>query len=139
MKLSDFKDEKAIEIVAALLTPIGKIASNPQIAKAKNGNVAELASAMLKHGKREVMDMLAILSDVDPKKYHCTAATVLHDVIEMISDEEFMKLFGLQRQNPASSGSASENTEAPAQPVRSSNTSVQNRNRRRKKKHTRST
>ena len=30
MRLSEFKDEKAIEVVAALLEPIGKIAKNPK-------------------------------------------------------------------------------------------------------------
>lgn len=98
MRLSDFRDEKAIEVVADLLIPIGKIASNPEVLKAKDGNVAELASAMLRNSKREVMDMLAILNDVPKAEYHCTAASVMKDVLEMFGDPEFMELFGLQRQ-----------------------------------------
>lgn len=96
MKLSDFKDEKAIEVVANLLVPIQKIVSNPETAKAKGKSMLEFASAMLLNNKRETMDMLAILADVDPAEYHCTAASVLFDTMNMLSDDELMRLFGLQ-------------------------------------------
>lgn len=115
MKLSDFKDEKAVETVAKLLIPISRIAANRENAAAKGKNLLEFASAMLQNNRREVMDMLAILNDKEPEAYHCTAATVLVDVFTMISDPEMLALFGLQRQTPASSGSALETTEAPAQ------------------------
>lgn len=111
MRLSNFRDERAIEVVADLLIPIQKIASNPEIAKAKDGKVIELAAAMLKNSKREVMDMLAILNDVPPSEYHCTAATVMRDVLDMFSDPDLRELFGLQSQTTALSGSALENTE----------------------------
>lgn len=112
MRLSDFKDERAIEVVADLLEPIEKIARNPETAKAKGGSMLSFARAMLKNNKRETMDMLAILSGVDPKDYHCTAASVMVDTLDMLNDPDLMQLFGLQRQTAASSGSASESTEA---------------------------
>ena len=99
----------------------------------------EFASAMLQNSPKDVMDMLAILHEKDPKDYHCSAATVLMDVFNMISDPELLALFGLQRQTTASSGSASENIEAPAVQAHSSATPAQNRSRRRKKKRSRST
>jgi hypothetical protein len=115
MKLSEFKDEKAVEVVAKLLIPIGNIASNKANQKAKDsgGTLIAFVSAMLKNNQRDVMDMLAILDDKDPAEYHCSAATVIRDVFRMVSDPELLELFGLQRQIPASSGSASEITEAP--------------------------
>lgn len=112
MKLSDFKDEKAVEVVADLLVPISKIVSNKEVADAKGKPVIEFAAAMLRNSKREVMDMLAILSDVDPAEYHCTAATIMVDLMNVLGDPELMQLFGLQRQTPGSSGSVSESTEA---------------------------
>lgn len=114
MRLSDFKDEKGIEIVAKLLVPIGNIATNKANAKAKNENMFVFASALLQNNKRDVMDMLAILSDKDPTEYHCTAATAMSDIVEMLSDPDLLALFGLQRQTQASSGSASGSTEATA-------------------------
>lgn len=113
MRLSDFKDEKGIEVVAKLLIPITKISMNEENAKASKGNLMEFASSILQNNSRDVKEMLAILDDKDPAEYHCTAATVLRDVFSMISDPEILALFGLQRQTEASSGSASENTEAP--------------------------
>lgn len=145
MRLSEFKDEKGVEVVARLLVPISKIGSNPQNAAAKKaatengGTMLDFASAMLQNSPRDVMDMLAILDGKDPENYSCSAASVLMDIFNMISDPELMALFGLQRQTPASSGSASETTEAPAQPAHSSATPAPNRNRRRKKKRSRST
>lgn len=112
MKLSDFKDEKAIEVVANLLVPIGKIVSNKENAEAKGKSVLDFAATMLRNNKREVMDMLAILSDVDPAEYHCTAASVMIDVLNMFNDPELMQLFGLQSKTVASSGSVSESTTA---------------------------
>lgn len=111
MKLSEFKDEKAIEVIADLMAPIGRIAANPENAKAKNKTVGEFAAAILKNNVKDVMTMFAVLSDEDPTEYHCTAATVILDVMNMLSDPALMQLFGVQSKTPALSGSASENTE----------------------------
>lgn len=108
MKLSEFKDEKAIEVVARLLVPIGNIVKNRDNANARGGTQLEFASAILANNPSDVKDMLAILNDVDPSEYHCNAATVIFDVMNMLADEQLLKLFGLQRQTQTSSTSASE-------------------------------
>lgn len=113
MRLSEFKDEKAIEVVAKLMLPITRIAKNEKNKEARYNNNLEFASALLQNNAKDVMELLAILSDTDPEEYHCNAATVLTDVLEMVTDPELMSLFGLRSTTPASSGSASENTEAP--------------------------
>lgn len=136
MRLSEFKDEKGVEVVAKLLVPIGNIAADKEMANIQKDSVhmGDFASLLLQKHPQDVMAMLAVLNDQDPEDYHCTAATVLVDVFNMISDPELMMLFGLQRQTAASSGSASENTEAPAPSPHSSATPAQSRNRHRKKK-----
>lgn len=108
MKLSEFKDEKAIEVVARLLVPIGNIVKNRDNANARGGSNLEFASAILANNPSDVKDMLAILNDVDPSEYHCNAATVIFDVMNMLADEQLLQLFGLQRQTQTSSTSASE-------------------------------
>lgn len=115
MRLSEFKDEKAIEVVADLLIPVSNIAKNSTVADAKNKGVFEFAAAMLKCNAKDVKDMLAILDGKDPAEYHCSAASVMGDLLNMLSDPELMQLFGLRSKTPASSGSASETTEAPEQ------------------------
>ena len=108
MKLSEFKDEKAVEVVAKLLVPIGNIVKNRDNAKSRGGTQLDFASAILANNPADVKNMLAILNDVDPAEYHCTAATVIFDVMNMLADEELLQLFGLQRQTQTSSTSASE-------------------------------
>lgn len=113
MRLSEFKDEKAIKVVADLMVPLGDIATDPEC-RPKNGeNRLAFATKLLSNHSKEVMNILAILDDKDPKSYHCTAASVLKDVMEMITDPELMELFGFQSKTSGSSGSASETTEAP--------------------------
>lgn len=108
MKLSEFKDEKAVEVVAKLLVPIGNIVANKTNAAARGGTQLEFASAILANNPSDVKNMLAILNDTDPKDYHCTAATVIFDVVNMLADDDLLQLFGLQRQTQTSSTSASE-------------------------------
>lgn len=109
MKLSDFKDEKAIEVVANLLTPITSIAKNKDNRDAKEKSVYAFAQSVLLNNAKDVMAIFAILNDEDPESYHCTAATVLADTIELFTDPDMLSLFGLQSQTSTSSGSASMN------------------------------
>lgn len=109
-KLSEFKDEKGILVTADLFVPISKIAQNIQNLP-ESKNKIDFAHAILKNNPTEIKNMLAILSDVEPEDYHCTAATVLVDVMAMLTDEDVLSLFGLQSETPPSSGSVSESTE----------------------------
>lgn len=112
MRLSYFEDEKAIQVVAKLLVPIGNIVKNRENVEAKGKSVIEFASAILQNSASDVMTMFAILNDVPTEEYHCNAATVLQDVLSMLNDPALLQLFGLQRQTAASSPSASTTGEA---------------------------
>lgn len=113
MRLSAFKDEKAIEVVAALLEPLGKITQNEEIQELhkKGMKSYEFAATALKTNASEIKKIFAILNDKDPEDYHCDAVSILRDTITLISDADLMELFGFQRQTPPSSGSVSETTE----------------------------
>lgn len=145
MRLSEFRDEQGVEVVAKLLVPIAKIVSNEKNAKAQKeanegkGSMLDFVSALLQNSPRDVMDMLAILDGKDPNEYHCSAATVLVDALHMVSDPELLMLFGLQRQTLASPGSALETTGAQETPVSSSDTPAPVSKKRRKKKRTKHT
>ena len=112
MRLSDFKDEKAFEVVADLLDPISKITANPVYTENKPKKALDGARMILKTNPKEIKEVFAILNDKDPKDYHCTAATLLYDIVELFSDRDLLQLFGWQMQTPASSTSASGSTEA---------------------------
>lgn len=141
-RLSDFQDEAGIILVSRLMLPIGRIAQNRAVLQARTAakaegrdmSVLELASVMLSSGARDIMEMLALLNEEDPAEYHCSAATVLADVMKMFSDPDLQALFGLQSSIPASSGSASESTEGQKTPDASSPTAGQKPGGTRKKK-----
>lgn len=115
MRLSDFKDEKAIEVVADLIDPISVIAQEVKKVKKDGMSVAQLVAIALKNCKKEAIQMFAILNDIPVEEYHCTGATILSDMIQMFSDPQLMQLFGLQSKIQTSSGSVSENTEVAEQ------------------------
>lgn len=109
-KLADFKDEKGLEVAAALMEPLGKIAANGKNIKMDGKTTFEVASMLLKHSPNEVKSMLAILSDEDPDNFHYTAGTVFAGLVTMLSDPDIVSLFGLRGESRTSSSSASEIT-----------------------------
>lgn len=129
-RLSEFEDLDAIRLVSQLMLPIGRIVQNDDVKAARQAakdagrdlSMAELAGIMLEYGAQDILTMLALLNETDPAEYHCNAVTVLSDVLTMFGDPDMQALFGLQRQTPASSGSASESTEAQTTPDVSSGT-----------------
>jgi hypothetical protein len=52
------------------------------------------------------------LNRQDVEDYHPTAATLFADILSMLSDKELLRLFGVQGQTQAVSGSAMESTTA---------------------------
>lgn len=114
-KLSEFEGDAAIELVANLLPYIEEIAQNPENSNAKGKSMAFFAATILRNNKESVKAILAALNETPVDEYKITAASIFVDTFTMLNDEALLGLFGLQRQTPASSGSASANTEAPEQ------------------------
>ena len=113
-KLSDFKNDDALEVVAGLIPYITEIVQNPANKEARSGGTMDFVSALLRNNKHAVKGILAVLNETPLEEYTCTAASVLADALTMLNDPDLLVLFGVQRQTPASAGSASESTEAPA-------------------------
>jgi hypothetical protein len=114
MKLSDFKDDEAFEVVGKLFVPISQIATTlREMAKEKScSTMAEYAQGMLQQCPQEMKEIFAILNRQDVEDYHPTAATLFADILSMLSDKELLRLFGVQGQTQAVSGSAMESTTA---------------------------
>lgn len=113
-KLSDFKDEKAIVVVAQLLEPIMTIVTNPENGKFKDEqNGFKMFSGFLANSPKSMMHIFAILSEQDVETYHCDGVEVTKNLMTLVSDSRLIELFTSQGQtgDATSSGSASENTE----------------------------
>lgn len=115
MKLSEIKGEKAIEVFADLLEPVGKILSDEEIRKdIQNKETKSLIiKKMLKKYSKEVIEMLAILDDVPVEKYEVNFLTLPMKLMELFNDEMITQLFTYQGQSETltDSGSVMGNTE----------------------------
>ena len=119
MKLSDWKGEEAIELLADLLDPISEIFTDKEWnAKRKTGATKmELIKLALKGHKKAVLRIMALLNGEDPETYEPNIVQLPITIMQLLNDEDLLKLFQSQGQMmpEESSGSAMENTEANVQ------------------------
>lgn len=116
MKLSEYRDGEALDLLADLIEPVSSILADKDISKLqKNGaSVARIASAAIKGHKDEVLRIMAALDGVPFEEYHCNLLTLPKRLIEILNDKDLLDFFNSQgqTQEPNSSGSASVNTKA---------------------------
>ncbi len=116
MKLSEYKDGEALELLADLIEPVSSILADKDIsALQKDGaSVAKIASAAIKGHKEEVLRIMAALDGVPFEDYHCNILTLPKRLIEILNDKDLQDFFSSQGQTEeqTSSGSASANTKA---------------------------
>ena len=113
-KLSEFKDEKAIAVVADLLPVLMDMLTNPENKKLKDvKNPFEMFSGFFKNSAEHMIKIFAILSEEDVKTYHCDGVEAMQNIMAMAMDDKLLTLFTSQSQmgDATSSGSASQNTE----------------------------
>lgn len=120
MKLSEYKGEKALDLLADLIEPAAAIMADKEITNAVRANLPKIkiVKAAIKNHKAEVIEILAILDGEDPKKYaeKVTLFTLPAKLLEIFNDPDLMNLFTLQGQKTETlSGSATESIEASEQ------------------------
>lgn len=121
MKLSDYKGEEALDVLADIIEPLTMIIADGEIqelTKQKKVPPIKYVKPAIKNHKREVIEILARLNKQSPEDYEKTMTlfTLPLQVLEFINDPEVQNLFTSQIQNLetpfADSGSVTENTEA---------------------------
>ena len=116
MKLSDFKGEKALDILADLIEPASEVFGDKEVLAAFQGgkrlNAVKLA---IKNHKPAVIKILAVLEGETPEEYaeKITLFTLPMKLLQILNDPELLQAFSSQGQtgDATSSGSASESTE----------------------------
>lgn len=101
MKLSEIKGEKAIEVFADLLEPVGAILSDNEIAELirKDSPKLEIIQRMLKKHAKEVVQMMAVIDDVPVEEYEVNFVTLPAKLIELFNDEALTQVFRSQSQD----------------------------------------
>lgn len=112
-KLSDFKDNKGIEIASDVLSVIMEILSDSKnFAQSKEKNPFKMFTAFMKNSPEKMKEIFAILSEVEPKDYHCDGAEAMTNMLIIANDPIVVGLFTSQSRkgDAISSGSVSEST-----------------------------
>ena len=121
MRLSDYKGEEALDVLADIIEPLTAILGDEEmqeLAKQKNGAMIRYVKPMLKNHKKEVIEILARLENEPVETYRekITLVTLPLKVLDFINEPEVQSLFTSQVQSQvtslASFGSVTENTEA---------------------------
>lgn len=90
-RILDARGDEALEVLADLIGPVGAIAADPEIAgmmkTGGGGTMLDLAKAMLKNHKSEVVEIMAIDDGVSPEKERgmLTALTIPGRLLKLLS------------------------------------------------------
>lgn len=94
MKLSDFKQEEALDVLADIIEPLGMILTDQIVkAKIKEKNKPGAISAAIKNHKKEVIFILARLENKKPEEYSFTLATLPIIILQILNDAELLNFF----------------------------------------------
>ena len=103
MKLSDYKNEDALEVLADLLEPVQEILTDEgfkDIIKkgiSKAEEKVSLAKYLLKNHSKAIIAILARLNGGD--KYEANIAEILTQVLDLINDPVLIDFFASQVRN----------------------------------------
>lgn len=127
MKLSEYRGDDALEVLAELLDPAVEILADADIAAAwrdKNPNKTrgqkqlKAVSIAIKKHKEAVIAILAALDHETPDEYRekINVVTLPKKLLEVLNDKDLRNFFTSQEQTKVEpSGSASASTEVPVQ------------------------
>lgn len=127
MKLSEYRGDDALEVLAELLEPAVEILADEEIAAAWHDNSGDktrgqkqlkaVSIALRKH-KEAVISVLAALEHESPEEYRAkiNVVTLPKKLLEVLNDKDLKVFFTSQEQTGGEpSGSASESTEGETQ------------------------
>lgn len=110
MKLSEYKGEQALDILADIVEPAASIFADAEVRQIFESGQPKLKAVrtIIKRHKPQVMEILAALDGEDPATYNPGLFTLPLRLIEILNDPELASFFEQQSQiaDGASSGSA---------------------------------
>lgn len=122
MKLSDYKGEEALDVLADIIEPLTYVIADKEIqelARQKPQPPAiKFVKPAIKNHKKELIQILARLENQDVEEYaeNMSLITLPMQILDLINDPEVQSLFRSQGKSQvtslASSSSAMENIEA---------------------------
>lgn len=114
MKLSEYRGEDALDLLADILEPTAIIFADRKIWEiAKGGRMIDGIKYAIKTHKHEIIEILAAMDGVPVAEYECNILALPIRVFDILNDEELKDFFTSQLQSMESSfsGVAMGNTE----------------------------
>ena len=116
MRLSDYKNEAALELFADMMEPAGAILADDEVKEAFSAqpmDKAGIVRLLMKKHPSEVLEIIRLIDGGDPKTYTISFLQIPVKLMDLLSDPDVIMLFTPQGQNAESdaSGSATGNTE----------------------------
>ncbi len=87
-KISDFKNEDAVEVLADIIEPCSAIINDADVKKEFAKDRMKAISMALKKYKKEIVQILARLEDVPVEEFTCTPVTLVSKVLEVLNDKD---------------------------------------------------
>lgn len=114
MKLSEFKDDAALDLIADIIEPATEILADPAIKEAFGHSKMAAIKVAIKSHKNAIREIVARLDGKNPEEYHFTALSLPVKLLTLLNDPELQQLFTSsgQMEDVTACSSASENTEA---------------------------
>jgi hypothetical protein len=95
MRLSEIRDEQALDVLADVLEPLENIIADEEIKESykRDGFKMKFVAKLIKTHKRDVIEILARLDMKEPDDYSFSILSVPARVLEILNDPEFVSLF----------------------------------------------
>lgn len=115
-KLSDYKDEEAIEIWGDLLDPMTRILADPSVARTMRSGKAPfiIAKEIIKTHKDEAKEIILRIdpTPIDGVNFAARIASIVMDFLHNDALKDFFVSAGQAKMEEEPTGYATENTEA---------------------------
>jgi len=100
MRLSDIKNEQALDTLAEIIEPAAEILADPEVKKIYKSDTpkVKLASYIIKNHKENLIEIMAHLEGKEPEKYTFNLLTLPKMVLELLNDPALGDLFISQAQ-----------------------------------------
>lgn len=113
MKLSELRDDQALDALEALIDPVCDIVNKETLEMVSQKKFRELFKVLLHDHRRSLVAILAAVECKKPEEFSFSLGDLFEKFKDLLEDTEFMKVFRSQLQTVAreSSGAASADTE----------------------------
>ena len=112
MKLSEFKDDAALDLIADIIEPATEILADPAIKEAFSRSKMAAIKVAIKNHKSAIKEIIARLDGKTPEECHFTALSLPVKLLSLLNDPDLQQLFmsSGQMEDATACSSASEST-----------------------------